>query len=575
MPIHDEWVLRPDVEVPPVEGLRTSSIARIAVRRAAASASPLEEYLSPSIDHLHDGSCISGMEEATERIARAIRDGEQILIYGDYDVDGVTSIVLLSTVIRLSGGKVDHVVPHRLFDGYGLKMSVLDRVLTERSVRLVITVDCGISSVDPVSQAIDRGLDVIITDHHLPPSLLPAAAAVLNPKKEGCTYPFKELAGVGVAFKLAAELLRKSGKKLSIESLLKIAAIGTVADVAPLIGENRTIARLGLDGLSDPRNLGLRTLIRDLGLLGKPLRASDVGFKIGPRINAAGRLESADTAIELFSARDEATAGECVAKLNQLNQRRQTIEREILDGIESEISEWSHLPSAIVLSGDGWHKGVLGLCAGKIAQKYHRPTILISVNGDECVGSGRSIGSINLHAMVSSVADHLTHFGGHEFACGLSLATSALSDFKGAVKHAAEEIDASLFVRRATVEQELRLSDLTPDFLADHLMLEPFGAGNRQPLFATRGVTIAEKRPFGNECLNLLLDDGVTKRSAVLWPSRRPLFPLIDGGGRLDVLYTLEPDRYGRFGLSLEVCDAAPAGTMPLRNESPDGAVLG
>src|SRR5213075_1281740 len=214
------------------------------------------------LSDLHDPSAIHGMPEACERIERAVRDGETILIYGDYDVDGVTSIVLLQTVLRAIGADAAHVVPHRLVDGYGLKTSVIDRVLVERDVKLIITVDCGITSVDPVRQAIERGIDVIVTDHHLPPELLPEASAVLNPKEPGCAYPFKELAGVGVAFKLCCELIRRAKKNISTESLLKIAAIGTVADVAPLIGENRTIAWLGLNGLADPRNRGLRALIR-------------------------------------------------------------------------------------------------------------------------------------------------------------------------------------------------------------------------------------------------------------------------------------------------------------------------
>src|SRR5438309_10368582 len=263
------------------------------------------------------------MPEACERIERAVLDGETILIYGDYDVDGVTSIVLLQTVLRMVGADAEHVVPHRLVDGYGLKLEVLERVLAERDVRLVITVDCGITSVDPVRRAIELGIDVIITDHHLPPGTLPDAAAVLNPKQPGCTYPFKELAGVGVAFKLCCELIRRNGKKISIESLLKIAAIGTVADVAPLVGENRTIAWLGLQGLADPRNPGLRALIRRLGMLGRPLRAVDVGFKVGPRINAAGRLSSAETAIDLFAAASEETAWELCAELDRLNVERQ------------------------------------------------------------------------------------------------------------------------------------------------------------------------------------------------------------------------------------------------------------
>src|SRR5215212_7977729 len=297
------------------------------IRRGVSDDDSFRRFVAPCVGDLHDPSTIHGMDHACERIARAVRDGEGIVIYGDYDVDGVTSIVMLQSVLRSLGADAGFVVPHRLVDGYGLKMEVLDRVLSERNVKLVITVDCGITSIEPVNRAIERGIDVIITDHHLPPGTLPEAAAVLNPKQPGCAYPFKDLAGVGVAFKLCCELIRRSGKKLSIESLLKIAAIGTVADVAPLVGENRTIAWLGLHGLAEPRNRGLRALIRRLGLLGKPLRAVDIGFKIGPRINAAGRLSSAETAIDLFAAASEETAWTLCAELDRLNAERQEIER--------------------------------------------------------------------------------------------------------------------------------------------------------------------------------------------------------------------------------------------------------
>src|SRR5207253_1031864 len=373
-------------------------LSAILANRGIASADDYRRFIAPTLSDLHDPAGIHGISAACERIERAVRDGETILIYGDYDVDGVTSIVLLQTVLRLLGADAAHVVPHRLVDGYGLKLEVLERVLAERDVRLVITVDCGITSVEPVRRAIDLGIDVIITDHHLPPGVLPDAAAVLNPKQPGCDYPFKELAGVGVAFKLCCELIRRNGRKTSIESLLKIAAIGTVADVAPLVGENRTIAWRGLNALAEPRNRGLRTLIRRLGLLGKPLRAVDIGFKIGPRINAAGRLASADTAIDLFAAADDDSAWQLCAELDRLNAGRQAVEKEVREEAEQQVRGDERI---IIVAGEGWHRGVIGLTAGRIAQRYHRPTLAISIDdGDLCVGSARSIASIDLHAML-------------------------------------------------------------------------------------------------------------------------------------------------------------------------------
>src|SRR5258706_1852931 len=428
--LHDTWHLAEPLQDVSLLPIPNDKLRAIVASRGINTEEEYRRYVAPCIGDLHDPATIHGIGEACERIERAVRDRETILIYGDYDVDGVTSIVLLQTVLRAIGADAAPVVPHGLVDGYGLKTSVIDRVLIDRDVKLIITVDCGITSVEPVRQAIERGIDVIVTDHHLPPELLPEAAAVLNPKQPGCEYPFKELAGVGVAFKLCCELLRRSGKKMAIASLLKIAAIGTVADVAPLIGENRTIAWLGLAGLADPRNPGLRALIRRLGMLGRPLRAVDIGFKIGPRINAAGRFSSAETAIDLFAAVTEETAWELCAELDRMNVERQEIERQVREEAEEQVmsdecrvksGQLITIPRVFVLAAENWHRGVIGLTAGRIAQKYHRPTLVISIDGERCAGSARSIPSINLHEQLQSVADLFAHFGGHDYACRFSL----------------------------------------------------------------------------------------------------------------------------------------------------------
>src|SRR3954469_2565289 len=465
--LHDSWHLAAPLADLPLLPIANDKLRAIIARRGITTDEEFRRYVAPSIGALHDPATIHGIGEACERIERAVRDRETILIYGDYDVDGVTSIVLLQTVLRAIGADAAHVVPHRLVDGYGLKTTVIDRVLVDRDVKLIITVDCGITSVDPVRQAIERGIDVIVTDHHLPPELLPAAAAVLNPKQPGCAYPFKELAGVGVAFKLCCELLRRSGKKMAIASLLKIAAIGTVADVAPLVGENRTIAWLGLAGLADPRNPGLRALIRRLGMLGRPLRAVDVGFKIGPRINAAGRLSSAETAIDLFAATSEESAWTLCAELDRLNAERQEIERMVREEAEEQVANASGSPATgqtgnrvLVLVGHNWHKGVLGLTAGRIAQSYYRPTLAIGIEGDLAVGSGRSIPTINLHEQLESVAELFTHFGGHEFACGFALPASNVDELRRRLEERFAAFDEDVFRRDAQVDAEVTLAEV-------------------------------------------------------------------------------------------------------------------
>ena len=502
-----------------------------------------------------------------------MRDRETILIYGDYDVDGVTSIVLLQTVLRLIGADAAHVVPHRLVDGYGLKLEVLERVLSERAVRLVITVDCGITSVEPVRRAIDRGIDVIITDHHLPPGVLPDAAAVLNPKQPGCAYPFKELAGVGVAFKLCCELIRRAGKSISTESLLKIAAIGTVADVAPLIGENRTIAWLGLNGLSDPRNRGLRALIRRLGMLGRPLRAVDIGFRIGPRINAAGRLASAETAIDLFAAETDEVAWNLCAELDRMNAERQAVELEVRKAAEEQVTGLvgcsvavdavpsnpaTQQPSnrVLVLAGENWHKGVIGLAAGRIAQKYHRPTLVISIDGHTGIGSARSIPTIDLHAQLELVADAFTHFGGHEFACGFSLPASRIPELRRRLGENFERLDPHLFRREALIDAAIGFAQIDRAFFEAHELLQPFGAGNPQPLFLTRNVRVLNRRSFGEECCEMLLEDGAARANAVLWPSAKAADAALANGTRADVVFQIEPDGYSPSGARLTLVDA-------------------
>jgi single-stranded-DNA-specific exonuclease len=550
--IFDEWRLEPVPDDAPLP-ISSAALRAILIRRGVGDAEAFRRFAAPTIADLHDPATIHGMDFACERIARAIRDKEAIVIYGDYDVDGVTSIVLLQTVLRTLGADVSFVVPHRLVDGYGLKTEVLERVLAEKNVRLVITVDCGITSVEPVRRALDRGIDVIITDHHLPPGVLPEAAAVLNPKQPGCTYPFKDLAGVGVAFKLCCELIRRAGKKMSIDSLLKIAAIGTIADVAPLVGENRTIAWLGLRGLAEVRNAGLRALLKRLGIYGRTLRASDIGFKVGPRINAAGRLASANTAIDLFAATDDDAAWELCAELDRMNTERRDVELLVRTEAEQEVDANARV---LILAREQWHKGVLGLTAGRIAQKFHRPTLMIAMEGERCVGSARSIPTINLHAQLERVADLFEHFGGHDYACGFSLPTHNLPLLRERLAAVFEELDASLFVRAARIDGELLLHEIDREFVAAHEMLEPFGAANPQPIFAVRGVDVVGTRTFAEDCCELTLASNGDRAVAVVWPSVKQLANEMVRDVRVDVLVQIEPDTYQASGAKLIVADA-------------------
>jgi single-stranded-DNA-specific exonuclease len=571
VPIHDHWRLLAEPADADRLPVRSPLIRSILCRRGIRDTDSYRRFADPTVSDLHEPLLIDGMREAVERIERAVREREAIVIYGDYDVDGVTSIVLLQSVLRSVGADIGFVVPHRLVDGYGLKSEVLERVLAERDVRLVITVDCGISSVEPVERALARGIDVIITDHHLPPEVLPAAAAVLNPKREGCEYPYKELAGAGVAFKLCCALISRFGKTTSVESLLKIAAIGTVADVAPLTGENRVIARLGLEGLKEVRNAGLRALLRMTGMYGRPLRATDVGFRIGPRINAAGRLASADTAIRLFDVASEEDAFPLVNELNRLNDQRQRIEREVLAAAEAMV-DVSSLPRILILAAPDWHRGVLGLCAGRLAERFHRPVLLMSIDGDRCVGSGRSIRGLDLHHCLSGMRELFDHFGGHEFACGFSVPTKNLPRLREALQAQLDSFAPAIFERSIDVEGRLRIGAIDPLFLQEHEVLAPFGAANPQPVFLAEGIRVERRREFSPGSFGLTVRGSCgTAAEAVLWKSAAGAADAL--AGEFDALVELEPDARAAAGFRLQIRDAAPSGTAVIRNESPPGAV--
>jgi single-stranded-DNA-specific exonuclease len=560
--LFDRWVLH-DSEATGV-GLESKLLRTAAHRRGVVDREGARAYFEPSIDDLHDARLIHGMDTACDRIERAIRSNEPILIYGDYDVDGVTSIVLLRAVIRRLGGDAGYVVPHRLTHGYGLKTEVIEAVLREKAIRLVITVDCGISSVEPVQRALERGIDVIVTDHHLPPGILPDAVALLNPKVAGCTYPFPDLAGAGVAFKLACELLRRAGDSLPIESLLKIAAIGTIADVAPLSGENRTIAKLGLDGLNSTTNRGLRALLAECGISpGSVPKASDIGFRVGPRINAAGRLASANTAIELFAARNDDEARSMAKELSRMNAERQEKEKSLLAEADTMIEELGRLPSAIVLSKAGWHRGIVGLCAGRIAQKHNRPTLVMSVENGMAVGSGRSIASIDLHAAMEKHGELFEHFGGHSHACGFSMKAELVPELASRLAADLDGRAPETFAREALVDGEVTLAELDGALIASIDRFEPFGASNPRITALLRGVEVLSVRGFATDCHELMLRQGKATSGAVLWRSALALKPSLEPGATVDLVCHPEFDSYWKVP-RLEIVDAAPAGTASI-----------
>jgi len=441
-----------------------------------------------------------GMKEAVERLSAAIVNKEQTLIYGDYDVDGTTAVVILKTAIELCGGSADFHVPHRIKEGYGIKDDVIERAAAA-GVKVVISVDTGIRAFQAAETARRVGIDLIVTDHHLPEAHegVPNALAVLNPNQQGCDYPCKELCGAGVAFKVAQALFAKFKDAAEtarlVPSFLKMVAIATIADAVPLVGENRVIARLGLEGLRRPVNGGLKALMEVSGLAesGRALNAGDVGFRLGPRINAAGRMDVARDVIELFTCKDQQRCREIADKLNLLNTERQNEEARIMAEIENRLVEDPKLAKkfCVVFDGDGWHRGVVGIVASRVVEKTGRPALVIAREGEEAHGSGRSISALHLLEALESCHGLFTRFGGHAHAVGFALPTLHLPELKQRLDDfVRSRVTESDLEPEVDIAAEIPLSQVTPKLMETLRRLEPFGQGNPQPVFASREVNL-------------------------------------------------------------------------------------
>src|SRR6476659_5055371 len=399
-------------------------LAGLLIARGYDDEPAARSFLTPHHDQIHDPYLMLGMREAVARLQQAIDHQQSILIYGDYDVDGTTGTAVLLRALKLLGAKTGFHVPHRFTEGYGIRQSALEKALAD-GYKLVVSVDCGIRAHKPLYWARDNGLDVIITDHHLPDENegSPPALAVLNPNQKGCGYPDKNLAGVGVAFKLIHALFRERGRESQVAAFMKVVAIGTVADVAKLVGENRTIVTLGLKDLAKASNPGLRALIEVAGCGdGKGMTAYDLGFRLGPRINAAGRMDAAKAVVELFDTRDSAEARRIAVHLDTRNEERKAVQQQIFDLALSKLGDGTEpRPHVAVIAGEGWHRGVIGIAASKIAERINRPCVVFSIEGELAHGSGRSIEAYHLLDGLTSCADLFEKFGGHSHAAGITI----------------------------------------------------------------------------------------------------------------------------------------------------------
>src|SRR5579864_5036121 len=478
---------------------RTASIlAPLLAARHISDSAAAQRFLFPSISHLHLPEQMTGLRAAVDRIDAAIEQKETILIYGDYDVDGTMAIIILKTAIELCGGTTDFHVPHRIREGYDMRDDVIERAAAA-GIRLIVSVDMGIRAFAPAETARRLGVDLIVTDHHLPgPDGVPPAIAVLNPNQKGCAYPYKQLCGAGVAFKLAQGLMQrrldaKDQNKL-LRSFMKVVAIATIADAVPLTGENRVFASLGLDALRKAVNPGLKALLEIAQIsANRPPTSVEVAFRIAPRINAAGRMDVARDVIELFSVKDATRAKELAAKLDQLNTARQEEERRILSEVEARFIEDPSLCDAhcIVIDGEGWHRGVIGITATRIVERYNRPTLVISREGDEAFGSGRSIRAFHLLNALETCGGLFSRYGGHAHACGFAMPAANIAELRGRLDACARaQLTMADFDPVLDLDGELWLGEITPELFQALHLLEPYGVGNPEPVFAARGVQL-------------------------------------------------------------------------------------
>ena len=531
--------LEREVKVSPLVG-------RLLAQRGFTEPAAAQAFLYPSLGQLHAPELMAGMRDAVKRLRRALEQREKILIYGDYDVDGTMAVVVLLTTLRMLGAEVEAYVPHRLTDGYGMRVPVVERAAAD-GFRVVISVDTGIREHAVLERARELGVDCIVTDHHLPDGHLPPACAILNPRLPDCPYPEKSLAGVGVAFKLAQALLGERLNERLLQSFLKVVAIGTIADVVPLLGENRVIARFGLEALRRPAQSGLAALMELSGLAGREINAGDVGFRLAPRLNAAGRMENARDVIDLFTLADAARTREIAERLERLNRERQRVEEEILRAIVAQLDERTDLGEqySLVLAGKEWHRGVIGIVAQRVVERYHRPALVIGIEDGVGVGSGRSIKPFHLLDALTAVGDLFDRFGGHAQAAGFALPVENLGELTRRFEEYARRIlTASDLEPVMRVDAPLDLGEVDWPLYDEIIRLEPFGMGNPTPVFGACGVRLATTpRILQEKHLKLRVGTGARTLDALGWGWAGRV-PQLQAGQPIDLAFTLEQNNY-------------------------------
>jgi len=547
-------------------------VAELLAARGVSSVEDAHRFLHPALEHLHSPMEMLGMKAAVERLEHAIALHEPMLIYGDYDVDGTMATVILKTALELLGGRCEFHVPHRLLEGYGMRDEVIERAAAN-GVKLIISVDTGIRAFAAADTAARVGVDLIVTDHHLVehsaehPEAVPRALAVLNPNQPGCAYPCKDLCGAGVAFKVAQALLERAGRQRLIPSFLKVVAIATIADAVPLLGENRVLVALGLEGLRKVVNPGLGALLKVCELdHGRPVSASEVAFRIAPRMNAAGRMDVAGDVVELFTVKDAARARELAERLNSLNSARQVEEQRISEAVLRQVEESETLrqASCMVVDGEAWHRGVIGICASRVVERFGRPALVIARDGLEAHGSGRSIPGFQLVEALETMPELFLRFGGHAHAVGFAMLAEHIPELRRRLnQYAIAKLSAEDLQPALEYDGELTMEQVTPRFWESLRALQPFGMGNPEPVFVARGATLmGDPKVMREKHLKLKLrryasaQPGALARGldALGWRmAHRLAAEPVAGGDILDLMFRIEQNTHPDFGGGLQL----------------------
>jgi len=527
-------------------------VSELLVQRGITSIAGAEKFFHPSLRDLHDPFLMPDMDKAVDRLNRAMGSKEKILVYGDYDVDGTTAVALVYRYLQNFYSEIDFYIPTRYDEGYGISRAVIDKAADE-DVKLIIILDCGIKAISEIKYAAGRGIDFIICDHHVPDAELPPAVAILNPKLEGSTYPCRHLSGCGVGYKLMQAFSISNGiGTAELECMLDLVAVSIAADIVPMIDENRVMAYMGLKRLNSNPNLGLRAIIRTCGLGGKEITISDVIFKIGPRINASGRMQSGSEAVELLVARDSKDAARKSLAIDQYNKDRKELDKRITDEANAILEKRGEMYSpkkSIVIYNKDWHKGIIGIVASRLTELYYKPSVVLTFSNGLATGSSRSVQGFDIYKAVDSVRDLLENFGGHPYAVGLSLKEENIPEF---TRRFEEYVSSHILPEQQTpvidIDAFLNFAQITPELVSTLRLFNPFGPGNQKPTFCTRGV-----KDFGTsmlvgkhlEHIKLeLVDDTSGKVINGIAFNMARYFDYIHAGKPFNICYTIEENTH-------------------------------